>query len=224
MLLQPFTSYPIISFSHSLRSALTAFMPFSSIPFDMGITGIYIAGYSAPYLSRFLPDFRLTASCHPPIRKIFLFSRFSAWQTYIPLIYYKSYKVNRGVAQLGRALRSGRRGRRFESCHLDQFKRHVSVGYVSLFSIGCYFVGFRVAERENTGKVFPLQLFDFLDVDFHLFRARSLHVIGNMTVYIQGGRRCMMPMVFLYRFHIVPRLRRGSGIGMLLRYSKFFNF
>ena len=26
---------------------------------------------------------------------------------------------NRGVAQFGRALRSGRRGRRFESCHLD---------------------------------------------------------------------------------------------------------
>ena len=27
----------------------------------------------------------------------------------------------RGVAQFGRALRSGRRGRRFESCRLDQF-------------------------------------------------------------------------------------------------------
>ena len=30
-----------------------------------------------------------------------------------------TYKVPRGVAQLGRALRSGRRGRRFKSCHLD---------------------------------------------------------------------------------------------------------
>ena len=28
----------------------------------------------------------------------------------------------RDVAQFGRALRSGRRGRRFESCHLDQQK------------------------------------------------------------------------------------------------------
>ena len=27
----------------------------------------------------------------------------------------------RGVAQLGRALRSGRRGRKFESCHADLF-------------------------------------------------------------------------------------------------------
>ena len=29
--------------------------------------------------------------------------------------------ANRSVAQLGRALRSGRRGRRFESCHSDFF-------------------------------------------------------------------------------------------------------
>ena len=30
-----------------------------------------------------------------------------------------TYVRNRGVAQFGRALRSGRRGRRFESCRLD---------------------------------------------------------------------------------------------------------
>ena len=29
----------------------------------------------------------------------------------------------RGVAQFGRALRSGRRGRRFKSCHLDQNRK-----------------------------------------------------------------------------------------------------
>jgi hypothetical protein len=45
-------------------------------------------------------------------------------------ILYKSLEENdevhqRGVAQFGRALRSGRRGRRFESCHLDHiFKKH----------------------------------------------------------------------------------------------------
>ena len=34
-------------------------------------------------------------------------------------LYY--FKISyRGVAQLGRALRSGRRGRKFKSCHLDQ--------------------------------------------------------------------------------------------------------
>lgn len=40
-------------------------------------------------------------------------------------ILYKSLEENdevhqRGVAQFGRALRSGRRGRRFKSCHPDQ--------------------------------------------------------------------------------------------------------
>ena len=29
-------------------------------------------------------------------------------------------KINRGVAQFGRAPRSGRGGRKFKSCHLDQ--------------------------------------------------------------------------------------------------------
>ena len=33
--------------------------------------------------------------------------------------------LRRGVAQLGGALRSGRRGRRFESCHLDQSENPV---------------------------------------------------------------------------------------------------
>lgn len=34
----------------------------------------------------------------------------------------KIYFVVRRVAQFGRALRSGRRGRRFKSCHLDQLR------------------------------------------------------------------------------------------------------
>ena len=33
------------------------------------------------------------------------------------------YESHRGVAQFGRALRSGRRGRKFESCHLDQLQK-----------------------------------------------------------------------------------------------------
>ena len=36
---------------------------------------------------------------------------------------YNKIVVRRGVAQFGRALRSGRRGRRFESCHLDHLKK-----------------------------------------------------------------------------------------------------
>ena len=34
------------------------------------------------------------------------------------------FAVIRRVAQFGRALRSGRRGRRFESCHADDKKDH----------------------------------------------------------------------------------------------------
>ena len=39
--------------------------------------------------------------------------------------------INRGVAQFGRALRSGRRGRRFESCRLDHAgcSYRISVSY-----------------------------------------------------------------------------------------------
>ena len=42
--------------------------------------------------------------------------------------------IFRGVAQLGRALRSGRRGRKFKSCHLDQ-KITDTFGYLLFFYI-----------------------------------------------------------------------------------------
>ena len=35
----------------------------------------------------------------------------------------KALQASGGVAQFGRALRSGRRGRKFESCHLDQLQK-----------------------------------------------------------------------------------------------------
>ena len=37
------------------------------------------------------------------------------------IVPYNLIVIHRGVAQFGRALRSGRRGRRFKSCHLDHF-------------------------------------------------------------------------------------------------------
>ena len=37
-----------------------------------------------------------------------------------------TYVRNRGVAQFGRALRSGRRGRKFESCRLDFIQTHMA--------------------------------------------------------------------------------------------------
>lgn len=44
-------------------------------------------------------------------------------------------KINRGVAQFGRAPRSGRGGRKFKSCHLDQ-KKQDTVWY-PVFCIVC---------------------------------------------------------------------------------------
>ena len=55
-------------------------------------------------------------------------------------ILYKSLEENdkvhqRGVAQFGRALRSGRRGRRFESCHLDHIFKSTLVFISVLFRL-----------------------------------------------------------------------------------------
>ena len=46
--------------------------------------------------------------------------------------FYSGLVFFRGVAQFGSALRSGRRGRRFESCHLDQ-KQRVPFGTLLFF-------------------------------------------------------------------------------------------
>ena len=53
-------------------------------------------------------------------------------------------KLNRcrGVAQFGRALRSGRRGRRFKSCRLDQFLKVLDFYQVLSFLFLSYIYGF----------------------------------------------------------------------------------
>ena len=52
----------------------------------------------------------------------------------------------RGVAQLGRALRSGRRSRKFESCHLDHKESTALVAVLSL----CLCVAVRIAQPQAT--------------------------------------------------------------------------
>ena len=61
--------------------------------------------------------------------KIYIIIRHADWCAAFVLQLVIVLKVNRfrGVAQFGRALRSGRRGRKFKSCHLDQ----VVVDFVS---------------------------------------------------------------------------------------------
>ena len=43
------------------------------------------------------------------------------------------FATYRSVAQLGRALRSGRRGRRFKSCRFDSWKTVIPVKGVTVF-------------------------------------------------------------------------------------------
>ena len=65
---------------------------------------------------------------------------------------------HRGVAQFGRALRSGRRGRKFESCHLDQLqKAELRFFVVQPFSLSgrfCEKQAFPKRRGENGGR-FP---------------------------------------------------------------------
>ena len=65
---------------------------------------------------------------------------------------------HRGVAQFGRALRSGRRGRKFESCHLDQLqKAELRFFVVQPFSLSgrfCEKQAFPKRRGENSGH-FP---------------------------------------------------------------------
>ncbi len=61
-----------------------------------------------------------------------------------------SYKLlHRGVAQFGRALRSGRRGRKFKSCHLDHisFKPHFYAVYFLPYTIFTRFITKKSPDR-----------------------------------------------------------------------------
>ena len=54
------------------------------------------------------------------------------------------FATYRSVAQLGRALRSGRRGRRFKSCRFDSWKtvipvKGVTVFFAVLLCLFCFF-------------------------------------------------------------------------------------
>ena len=94
-------------------------------------------------------------------------------------------KEYRDVAQFGRALRSGRRGRRFESCHLDQ-KQRVGICLPSVFLIAD--ARFRQAETPRNIAVgiiarFLRFLFPFTKTGCHLqFRQIFLTISPNRVI------------------------------------------
>ena len=62
-----------------------------------------------------------------------------------------SYKLLlRGVAQFGRALRSGRRGRRFKSCHFDYLAGAPKAFEIELSVFFCLFINNAFGRRGFT--------------------------------------------------------------------------
>ena len=108
--------------------------------------------------------------------------------------------------------------------HLCQLKRRISLRYMSLLLYLQLFCGFEAAKRENAKNVFPcvfpLQLFDFLNIAFHPLRARSLHIIGDMAVYIKRESSCMMPKVALHGLDVIACPKRGDGIAVPIGYNR----
>ena len=72
-------------------------------------------------------------------------------QNFFFMLYYNTFLWNwfRGVAQFGRALRSGRRGRGFKSRHLDQRG--------APRAIRLYFIRGGFLFRSTSKKIFPVQ-------------------------------------------------------------------
>ena len=73
----------------------------------------------------------------------------------IKIIWQNTIVVYRRVAQLGRALRSGRRSRRFKSCHAD-FKRSAKSRPFSVFSSHCITLPFYDSARFFTKPAFSV--------------------------------------------------------------------
>ena len=100
-----------------------------------------------------------------------------------PFLFLKLY---RDVAQFGRALRSGRRGRGFESRHLDQKKARLSAG---LFNFSLYFSVFQsvLSSREyvNAQKEYPFLCYHgqkgFLQrLSLHIEQERFRHYVHRL--------------------------------------------
>ena len=72
------------------------------------------------------------------------------------------------MAQFGRALRSGRRGRRFKSCHLDQSRTSTRNSRVEVFLFYGFNLAFEVVYKHSTKKVQVFELGLFLFILLHI--------------------------------------------------------
>src|ERR1039458_3853408 len=97
----------------------------------------------------------------------------------------------RGVAQLGSALRSGRRGRRFKSGHPDQVTGHFSVRKWPLSSSYSSEVQLRLRielPAEPLERLQRLGIRDLVvDVHRHVDLRMTQDAHGHPRVYVQGS-------------------------------------
>ena len=85
------------------------------------------------------------------------------------------------MAQLGRALRSGRRGRRFESCHLDQLKILKQFGFGVFFYFKVIYLQIKFKNRcvgfSNT-LYYTLYRLETLFIKFSIRSALFLRMVS----------------------------------------------
>ncbi len=104
---------------------------------------------------------------------------------------YPIVAINRGVAQFGRAPRSGRGGRKFKSCHLDQKEAGHSLECPASFF--CLFARFELATRgskcEAFGRNSPGDCFAasalYLCADYSFLPVEQPECPASFFVYLQ---------------------------------------
>lgn len=76
----------------------------------------------------------------------------------------------------------------------------------------CFFAG-------EYPLIYPLQVQNVLDIGFHTRGALPLHLVGDVSVYVQGKGRGGVAQIALDGFYIIPGADCGHGVTMPLRYN-----
>lgn len=71
----------------------------------------------------------------------------------------------------------------------------------------CFFAG-------EYPLIYPLQVQNVLDIGFHTRGALPLHLVGDVSVYVQGKGRGGVAQIALDGFYIIPGADCGHGVTM----------
>ena len=119
---------------------------------------------------------------------------------------YPIVAINRGVAQFGRAPRSGRGGRKFKSCHLDQKEAGHSFRMSCL--VFCLFARFELATRGSKCVAFGR------NSPGDCFAASALYFCDRLRIFAGGaaGMSCFLFYLFT-RFELATRGSKCEAFG-----------